>query len=80
MFLAELLSRAYLRKSPEPEDKEFEFVKMASWVLIAYPRLEEMRQEIRADESMQVMTKVILQVFSASHSPSLLHPERLNHG
>ena len=61
MFLADLLSRAYLPKSPEPEDKEFEFIKMAICVPISDPRLEEIRQETRADESMQVLTKVILQ-------------------
>ena len=60
MFLADLLSRAYLPKSPEPEDKEFEFVNMASCVPISDPGLEEIRQETRADEPMQVLTKVIL--------------------
>ena len=61
MFLADLLSRAYLPKSPEPDDKEFEFVNMASYVPISDPRLEEIRRETRADKSMQVLTKVILQ-------------------
>ena len=45
MFLADLLSRAYLPKSPEPEDKEFEFVNMASFVPISDARLEEIKQE-----------------------------------
>ena len=35
MFLADLLSRAYLPKSPEPEDKEFESVNMARCVPIS---------------------------------------------
>lgn len=61
MFLADLLSRAYLPKSPELEDKEFEFVNMASCVPISDPRLEEIREETQADEPMQVLTKVILQ-------------------
>ena len=61
MFLADLLSRAYLPKSPEPENKEFESVNMASCLPISDPRLEEIRQETQADESMQVLTKVILQ-------------------
>ena len=61
MFLADLLSRAYLPKKPESEDREFEFVNMASCVPISDPRLEEIRQETRADETMQVLTQVILQ-------------------
>jgi len=61
MFLADLLSRAYLSKSTEPEDKEFEFVNMASCVPISDPRLEEIRQEIQADETMKILMKVILQ-------------------
>ena len=61
MFLAELLSRAYLPKSPKLQDKEFEFANMASRLPISDPRMEEIRQETRADESMQVLTKVFLQ-------------------
>ena len=61
IILADLLSRAYLPKSPEPEDKEFEFVNMASYVPISDPRLEEIRRETRADESTQVLTRVIFQ-------------------
>ena len=34
---------------------------MASCIPISDPTLEEIRQETRADESMQVLTKVILQ-------------------
>ena len=61
IFLADLLSRVYLPKSPEPEDKEFKFVNMASCVPISDPRLEEIRQETQPDETMQVLMKVILQ-------------------
>ena len=67
MFLADLLSRAYLPKGPEQEDKEFEFVNMASCVPISDPRLEEIRQ---------VLMKVILQGWSEDKSsvPSLALP------
>ena len=69
MFPADLLSRAYLPKSPEPEDQEFEFVNMASCVAISDPRLEEIRQA-------QVLMKVILQGWSEDKSsvPSLALP------
>lgn len=76
VFLADLLSRAYLPKSPEPEDKEFEFVIMASCVPISDPRLEEIRQETQTDETMQILMKVILQGWpdDKSSMPSLALP------
>lgn len=76
MFLTDLLSRAYLPKSPEPEDNEFEFVNMASCVPISDPRLEEIRQETQDDETMQVLMKVILQDWPDDKSsvPSLALP------
>ena len=52
MFLAVLLSRAYLPKSPVSEDKEFKFVNIASCVPISDSRLEEFRQKTLTDESL----------------------------
>ena len=72
MFLADLLSRVFLPKSPEPEDGEFEFVNMASCVPISDPRLEEIRQETQVDKVMQVLTKVILQGWP--NEKSSVHP------
>jgi len=76
VFLADLLSRAYLPKRPEPEDKEFEFVILASCVPISDPRLEEIRQETQADETMQTLMNVILQGWpdDKSSMPSLALP------
>jgi len=86
MFLANLLSRAnmYLPKSPEPDDKGFEFVNMASCVPISDPRLEEITQETQADETMQILMKMIRQGWPDDKysmpflqcSPLLLQPER----
>ena len=56
MFLADLLSRAYLTKE-EPEGEEFESVNMASYVPISDERLEEIRQETQRDKSLQVLMK-----------------------
>ena len=61
MFLADLLSRAYLPKNSEPEGEEFESVNMVSYVPISDWRLEEIRLATQNDESLQVLMKVILQ-------------------
>ena len=76
MFLADLLSRAYLPTGAKPEDEEFEFVNMASYIPIADPRLEEIRQENQQDEVMQVLMDVILQGWPDDKSavPSLALP------
>lgn len=51
MFLADLLSRAYLPKNSEPEGEEFESINMANYVPISDQRLEEIRLATQNDES-----------------------------
>ena len=75
MFLADLLSKAYLTKE-EPEGEEFESVNMASYVPISDETLEEIRQETQRDKSLQVLMKVILQGWLEAKSsvPALALP------
>ena len=68
MFLADLLSRAYLTKDAEPESQKFECVNMASYVPISDERLEKIRQETQRDESLQVLIKVFLQGWPEDNS------------
>ena len=76
MFLADLLSRAYLPKNSEPEGEELESVNMASYVPISDQRLEEIRLATQNDESLQVLMKVILQSWPDDKSsvPALALP------
>ena len=57
MHLADTLSRAYLPTEGNPQDREFEYINMASY--LPKERLEEIRRETRNDPSLQELKCVI---------------------
>ena len=59
MHLADTLSRAYLPTEGNPQDREFEYIDMVSYLPIAEERLEEIRRETRNDPSLQELKCVI---------------------
>ena len=59
MHLADTLSRVYLPTEGNPQDCEFEYINMASYLPIAEERLEEIRRETRNDLSLQELKCVI---------------------
>ena len=59
MHLADTLFRAYLPTEGNPQDHEFEYINMASYLPIAKERLEEIRRETRNDPSLQELKCVI---------------------
>ena len=54
-----LLSRAYLPTEGNPQDHEFKYINMASYLPTAEERLEEIRRETRNDPSLQELKCVI---------------------
>ena len=48
-----LLSMAYLPTEGNPQDREFKYINMASYLPTAEERLEEIRRETRNDPSLQ---------------------------
>ena len=60
MYIADLLSRAYLPEVGFEDDKEFELVNMVKTLPINQKRLEEIRQETEADQALQVLKSLIL--------------------
>lgn len=59
MHLADTLSRAYLPTEGNPQDREFAYINMASYLPIAEDRLEEIRRETRNNPSLQELKSVI---------------------
>ena len=59
MHLADTLSRVYLPTEGNLQDREFEYINMASYLPIAEERLEEIRRETRNDPSLQELKCVI---------------------
>ena len=59
MHLADTLPRAYLPTEGNPQDHEFKYINMASYLPIAEERLEEIRRETRNDPSLQELKCVI---------------------
>ena len=60
MYIADMLSRAYLPDSASPGDHDFEQVNMASFLPIADQRLEEIRRETENDKALQKLKTIIL--------------------
>ena len=59
MHLADTLSRAYLPTEGNPQDREFKYINMASYLPIAEERLKEIRRETRNDLSFKELKCVI---------------------
>ena len=60
MYIADLLSRAYLPEVGFEDDKEFELVNMVKTLPINQKKQEEIRQETEADQALQVLKSLIL--------------------
>ncbi|KAK3742278.1 hypothetical protein QZH41_003305 [Actinostola sp. cb2023] len=61
MLIADMLSRAYLTEPDFKGQAEFEQINMANFLPITDQRLEEIRQETNRDDTLQVLSAVILQ-------------------
>ncbi|KAK3752981.1 hypothetical protein QZH41_016289 [Actinostola sp. cb2023] len=61
MLIADMLSRAYLTEPDFKGQAEFEQINMAKFLPITDQRLEEIRQETNRDDTLQVLSAVILQ-------------------
>ncbi|XP_061178378.1 uncharacterized protein K02A2.6-like [Saccostrea echinata] len=60
MFLADTLSRAYLRNNDQTGTLEEEIIHLARFLPVIKDRLQELRQETQADKTLVKLTKVIL--------------------
>ncbi|KAK3744055.1 hypothetical protein QZH41_000989 [Actinostola sp. cb2023] len=61
MLIADMLSRAYFTEPDFKGQAEFEQINMAKFLPITDQRLEEIRQETNRDDTLQVLSAVILQ-------------------
>ena len=77
MYLADTLSRAYLKNasnSSEPAaevlviEKELEQIHMADFLPISQPRIEEIQRETESDRAMQILKSTILQGWPSTKS------------
>ena len=78
MYLADTLSRAYLKNasnSSEPAaevlviEKELEQIYMADFLPISQPRIEEIQRETESDRAMQILKSTILQGWPSYGKP-----------
>ena len=60
MYIADLLSRAYLPEVGREDDKEFELVNMVKALPISDRKIQEIRQETDTDQTLQVVKSLIL--------------------
>ena len=51
LHLPDMLSRAYLPTEGNPQDREFEYINLSSYLPITEERLEEIKRETRNDSS-----------------------------
>ena len=60
MYIADLLSRAYLPEVGSEDEKEFELVNMVQSLPVSDQKLKEIQRETEADQTLQVVKSLIL--------------------
>ena len=60
MYIANLLSRAYLPEVGSEDEKEFELVNMVQSLPVSDQKLKEIQRETKADQTLQVVKSLIL--------------------
>ena len=60
MYIADLLSRAYLPEVGREDGKEFELVNMVKLLPVSDQKLNEIQRETEAEQTLQVVKSLIL--------------------
>ena len=72
MYIADLLSRAYLPEVGSEDRKEFELVNMVKLLPVSDQKLSEIQRETKADQTLQVVKSLILKGWPNDKSDLLL--------